>query len=206
MPVDSDRRQADGERFWAYVAAFGAFWGVLEITLGSFFHTLRLPFAGVLLASAGAALLVAQRQVLPRRGASLATGVVAALCKSLSPGGIILGPMVGILIEALVIEIALLPGHRSRTGAAIGGSMAATWALVQKVVTQVILYGFTVLDVYLALLRKAIDWLGLSPRAGWMALAALMVVTAILGATGGLVGRRVGILALTRMERTGEAQ
>ena len=46
------------ERFWAYVTAFGALWGSMEITLGSFLHVLRFPFAGILLASISAALLV----------------------------------------------------------------------------------------------------------------------------------------------------
>lgn len=72
----------------------------MEITLGSFLHTLRLPFSGTSLAAVSAALLVAQRQMLPRRGLSLTTGIVAAVCKSVSPGGVIFGPMVGITVEA----------------------------------------------------------------------------------------------------------
>jgi nucleoside-triphosphatase THEP1 len=184
--------QGNIDPFWPHVAAFGALWGVLEITLGSFLHTLRIPFAGVALASAGAGMLVAQRQVLPRRGAALATGAVAALCKSLSPGGAILGPMTGILVEAALVEVALLAFPRAAASAALGGALAATWAAFQKVFVQVLFYGATVIDLYLAILKKAGEWLGIPPEAGWGALGALLGAIVLLGAGLGLAGWSVG--------------
>lgn len=193
------------DRFWPTVAAFGALWGVVEITLGSFLHTLRLPFTGVVLASTGAGLLVAQRMIMPRRGAALATGIVAALCKSLSPGGIILGPMIGISVEAMLVELALLVAPRSVGSAIAAGMLAAMWALFQKLFVQVVFYGATVLELYLALLRRAGDWLGIPPGAGWTALWVLLGVVALIGATGGLLGRRIGRLAAMRMHDRGEA-
>jgi hypothetical protein len=115
----------DRIRFWAYVTAFGAAWGAFEITVGAFLHALRIPFDGTFLASVSAAFLVAQRQVLPARGASLATGAVAALCKSISPGGMILGPMVAILVESALVEFALLAAPRARTTTMLAGALAA---------------------------------------------------------------------------------
>lgn len=181
-----------GERFWAHVAAFGALWGSIEITLGSFLHTLRLPFGGTLLASLGAALLVAARQLEPRRGSTLAIGVVAALCKSISPGGVILGPMLGITSEALLCELALWLAPRARPSAAAAGVLAALWATFQKVLTQVVVYGAGVIALYLAALRRARDWLGLPADAGWWALATFLSVLVLLGATAGLLGHRIG--------------
>lgn len=186
--------------FTAHVTAFGALWGFLEITVGSFLHTLRFPFAGILLASASAALLVGQRQLLPRRGVSLATGVVASLCKSLSPGGIILGPMIGILTEALLVEVALLPSSRAAACVALAGVLCALWAASQKLVTQYVLYGAKVIDLYLAALGKAGRWLGVSPAAGWWSLAALLVVVALMGGAGGLLGRKIGQDSVRRLD------
>lgn len=182
-------------RFWAYGAAFGALWGALEITLGAFLHALHLPFAGVAMATVGAMFLVAQRQVVPVRGLTLATGAVAALCKSVSPGGIILGPMVGIAIEALVVELALLPDSRSRASAILGVSLAATWALSQQVVTHVVVYGTDVLDLYTRLLDLGADLVGLPSTAPLLALAALVIPVTVLGLVGGLVGHHVGLRA-----------
>jgi len=193
------------DRLWSQAAAFGALWGSLEITLGSFLHSLRLPFAGVLLASTGTLLLVAARQILPRRGSTLAVGAVAALCKSISPGGVILGPMIGIASEALLVELVLMPAPRARASAAIAGALAALWAASQKLVTQVIFFGGGVLSLYLALLRRARDWLGLPAEAGWWALTALLTVIVLVGAAGGLLGRSVGHEADRRLASARQA-
>jgi hypothetical protein len=179
-------------RFWAYAAAFGAAWGTLEITVGSFLHALRLPFAGVLLASVGAALLVAQRQVLPERGLSLATGLVAAMCKSLSPGGIILGPMIGISTEALLVELALLLAPRAAVAAALGGALAALWALSQQLLSQVLFYGGDMLALYVAALARVASWLRLEQRAGVRLLVAILLALLAVGATAGVLGWRAG--------------
>ncbi|MBW2731955.1 MAG: DUF2478 domain-containing protein [Deltaproteobacteria bacterium] len=186
----------DKRLFWAHITAFGALWGVMEITLGSFLHALRLPFAGVILASLSAALLVAQRQVISLPGVSLMTGLIAALCKSISPGGIILGPIVGITIEALLVETALLLGPRRVTPALLAGALAALWALLQTLLTKLIYYGMELLELYLALLERAGTWLGLTPEQGWSALLFLMGSVALMGMGMALLGRAVGRAAL----------
>lgn len=194
------------DRFWAHVAAFGALWGSVEITLGAFVHTLRLPLAGVLLSTLGAALLVAQRQILPRRGVTLATGVVAALCKTLSPGGIVLGPMIGILAESLLVEAALLVVPRSRLAAALAGALCIAWSLLQAVGTQYVVFGKGVIDLLLAALSRAGNWLGLSASAGLGALAACAAGLCLIGVAGGLAGRALGARARSGLRLEREAQ
>jgi len=193
------------ERFWAYATAFGALWGTFEITLGSFLHTLRFPFAGILLSSLSAALLVAQRQLLSRRGMSLATGVVASLCKSISPGGIILGPMIAITTEGLLAELALFAAPRALVTALLAGSLCAVWSAGQSLVSQYVFYGARVVDLYLALLGRAGKWLGIPARAGWWALVALVGTVAAVGALGGFLGRAVGRQARERLSTPARA-
>ncbi len=183
------------EVFWAYVAAFGALWGSLEITLGSFVNAIRLPLSGAMLAAMGAAILVSQRQLLPVRGLSLATGVVAALCKSISPGGIILGPMMGILIEAMAVELVLSTLPRFWFSAALAGALAATCTIVQHVVTLWIYYGGRIIELYIKALEGAGEALGLSAEAGWWALALVALLVASVGALGGGLGRKLGVEA-----------
>ncbi|HOU54487.1 MAG TPA: hypothetical protein PLQ97_11205 [Myxococcota bacterium] len=190
---------ACGPGFWPCVTAFGALWGLSETTVGAFLHALRLPFTGVLMASLGAGLLVAQRQAMPRRGASLATGVVAAICKSMSPGGVILGPMVGILAESALVEAALLPAPRWWATAMLAGMWSATWAAFQKILTHFLLYGGTVLDLYLSLLRQAARMIGLPEGAGWPLLGGLLLVIGAVGAAGGLLGWHIGREGMARI-------
>jgi hypothetical protein len=179
-------------RFWAYTAAFGALWGALEVTVGSFLHALRIPFTGVVLAAIGAGLLVAERQVLPQRGICLATGLVAALCKSLSPAGIIWGPMVGIVSEAALVELALLLAPRSAPSAALAGGLAATWAISQGLLTQYVLYGANIIALYVSAIQKTTSWFGLAARSGWHAVLVVVAVFFLFGALSGLWGLRIG--------------
>jgi hypothetical protein len=190
--AESDQRRL----FWANVAAFGALWGTVEITLGSFLHSLRVPLTGEVLASIGAGLLVSQRQILPRRGVTLATGAVACICKSVSPGGVILGPMVGIFFEAVLVELALLAWPRSRFGAMLAGFLAAAWALSQKVFTQVVIYGADLLRLYLAMLRETAKGLGIPSTVGWLVGASVVGAVFAVGATFGLAGRQAGRAAV----------
>jgi hypothetical protein len=178
--------------FWSNAAAFGALWGAIEITLGSFVHALHIPFSSALLAAVGVMVLVAQRRILPVRGLALATAVVAAVCKSISPGGIILGPMIAILFEGLLIELSLSVLPSSPVAAAVGGSLAALWCALQKLIGQLVLFGATVVELYLALVRRAFDWLGLPLEYGWWAVGALLTAVALVGAAGGLIGWKIG--------------
>ena len=185
--------------FWSTAAAFGALWGTVEITLGSFLHTLKLPFSGAILAAIGAALLVAERQVAPARGLSVATALIAALCKSLSPGGVILGPMLGISVEGLLVELALLSAPRFIGSAVLAGTLAAVWAVFQKVLVQFLFYGSTAIELYKAILKKAGEWLG-HAEAGWWIAAALVGAIAVIGAVGSVLGWRVGRDAARALE------
>jgi nucleoside-triphosphatase THEP1 len=181
------------------VAAFGALWGALEITLGSFLHAVKIPFGGTTLAIVSATLLVAQRQILPARGLSLATGVVAALCKSVSPGGVILGPMIAITVEALLVEVALLAAPKSRVSAALAGSLVVLWATFQKVISHYVYFGGGVIDLYIALLEQGARTVGLTSEAGWRVVGLLVVAVALAGALFAQLGYRVGRLALARL-------
>jgi nucleoside-triphosphatase THEP1 len=190
---------SERDRFWAHATGFGALWGALEVTIGAYLHTVRIPFGGALLAATGAGLMAAQRQVLPVRGASLATGMVTALCKTASPGGVLVGPMAGILTEAALFEAALLFAPRSLVSAAAGGFLAVTWAGLQKILVQFLFYGSTLLELYLAILRKAGEWAGLPDGAGVWAVGAFVGVLGGTGAVVAVAGGRYGRAALRSM-------
>lgn len=192
-------RSAGSRRFWAQVAAFGAAWGAFEITLGATLHAFRIPFAGIALSALGAALLVAQRQLLPDRGASVATAAVAALCKSVSPDGLVFGPMVAMLVEGLLVEAVLLAAPRALLLAALAGALCAVWSAFQKLLTQVVFFGSDVLELYLAALRTAGRAFGIPSGAGWAVLGAFCLLVLLVGAAGGLFGRAVGREAARRL-------
>lgn len=190
---------ASPARFWAHAATFGALWGAIEATLGAFLHAVKVPFGGVALAGVGAALLVALRVVFPRRGVLVAAGAVCACVKMVAPSTLVLGPMVGILVESVLVELVCLPlGARLGT-AWLAGALATSWALTQKVLVQILLFGAPMIGLYRELLSRAENWLGW-PKAGGLGVAAAFVaLVAFIGATLATIGLRAGREADARM-------
>jgi ABC-type thiamin/hydroxymethylpyrimidine transport system permease subunit len=130
------------------ISVFGALWGAIEISLGSVLKSLYLPFSGAVLAMMGLAVVLIGRLFVPRPGATLFVGVIATLLKLLSFGGVVVGPMLGILSEALLAELALsLFGKPSRGVFLLAGALGLCWTLVQPFVTGVLLFGRDTLEV-----------------------------------------------------------
>ena len=90
------------------IGLFGALWGSVEIGLGGVLHAFRLPFSGGALAAVGMLIALSGRVFVDRRGAIVFMGVVTALLKMLSVGGLVFRPMLGILAESLLAEAVLL--------------------------------------------------------------------------------------------------
>ena len=185
-------------RFWAYAAVFGALWGAVEITVGSFLHAIKLPFGSVGLAGVGTILALTLRTVKPARGVVLAAGVTCAGVKLLSPSGAVLGPMIGIVVEAGLIELAMLPLGVRWTSGCIGGSLACLWTVAQKLITQTLFMGPPVIGLYKSIARQAERMLHLPASGGaWVICAFLGTVAAIgvaFGACGVLIGKRTATL------------
>jgi len=203
--TDTDSRQ-----FWAYAGSFGALWGALEATLGSFLHALKVPFAGVLLASLGAALLIALRLLVPRPGILVATGAVCAAVKLSSPATDLVGPAVGILIESCLVELVTLPLGANAVSALLGGGLAASWAICQKVLKQIVLYGEPIVSLYKELLKRGSTMLGLSTDGGLRLVLLFVGLMASFGAgaayAGLRAGRRAGALSIAAIELEAEAK
>lgn len=133
---------------WLKAAVIGGLWASIEIVLGSFLHNLRIPFAGTILATQGILILIAFNQVWRESGIIIRAGIITALMKSVSPSSVILGPMIGILMEAALLEIFLIVFRRGLIGAIIASAIALSSALLHKVVSIIILYGWNIVKIY----------------------------------------------------------
>jgi nucleoside-triphosphatase THEP1 len=133
---------------WVRASVVGSLWASVEILLGSFLHNLRLPFAGLLLSAIGVLVMVSFHQVWPFRGLLWRAGVICAAMKSLSPSAIILGPMLGIVMEALLLEGATRISGNTKAGYLLGGALAVAWSLAQKIISTVILFGTDIVELY----------------------------------------------------------
>lgn len=185
----------------ATLAVFGALWGLVEVSLGSVLKTLNIPMSGMVLAAIGITVALTGRAFVPRRGSTLFIGVIAMLLKLFSLGGVIIGPMVGIITEALVAEITLSLAGKPRRGVfMLAGALGLAWVVMQPFVTGPLLFGRTVFVVWLDLIDQGNQLLRLDPAAAiWIVLGFLAIHMAI----GGLAGWLSWDIARTLQTRLG---
>jgi ABC-type thiamin/hydroxymethylpyrimidine transport system permease subunit len=186
-----------------YIGVFGALWGAAEMTLGSLLHVLNVPFSGALLAGIGITIALIGRLFVPRTGSVLFIGLVTALLKMLSLGGIVLNPMIGIVAESLLVEVVLtLWGRPRRASFAVAGSLAALWPFVHPFFTQGILAGQGILTIYGRTLEKGAKLLGLDPSALLLVLGGLIGIHLLIGIIAGLLAWDAGRIVQLRLRPT----
>lgn len=182
------------------LAVFGALWGAVEITLGSLFHTLNVPMTGVFLSAIGLLIAMIGRYFVPKPGSTLFIGVIAALLKLLSIGGIVIWPMIAILMEAVVAEVVLTVMRKpQRLAFLITGALGVFYTMVHPFLSQGLLAGRGVLFVWEMLLEEGTRLFGLPLSAALAIIAIMALVRLAIGAVAGLLAWEVALAVHKRM-------
>ncbi len=182
------------------LTVFGTLWGAIEISLGSLLHTLNVPMSGALLAAAGLAIALMGRLFVPRRGATLFIGIIATFLKLLSLGSIVVGPMIGIMAEAVIAEAVLsVSGKPTRASFMLAGALGVLWTLVQPFATGLLLFGREAADIWLGIVERGGEWLGIDPAAAVIIFLILAVMHLLVGALGGWLAQDAGRQLQTRL-------
>jgi len=194
-------------RDWVYVAVFGALWGALELTLGAYLHVLFPPLAntfitGLIMAGLGAAIALTGYTFVPRAGAVLGIGVITALLKVVSLGGVKVGPVVAILAEAILIELALLSRRAPTRGRyVLAGALAVSWNFFHKFIMMRLLYGQGIAEVYLKMVQEGSQTLGLDAGYALAIIGVLFLFRVVAGAAAGWLAWDLGRLVARRVAR-----
>lgn len=173
---------------WIKAAIIGSTWAAFEIIVGSFLHNLRIPFAGTMLSMASVFLLISFIQIWKERGIIIRAGLICALMKSISPSAMILGPMIGIFMEALIIESLVLIFGRNLFVYMASGSIAVFWALLQKVLSLLITYGFNIIKIAKSFYLYLVKISGLQHISGEILLIGIVSIYLVFGALSGYLG------------------
>ena len=174
------------------LAVFGALWGALEITLGSLFHALSVPMTGVFLSAIGLLIALVGRYFVPKPGSTLFIGVIVALLKLLSIGGVIIWPMIAILMEAVVAEVILTAMRKpGRLAFVLTGALGVFYTLVHPFLTQGLIAGRGVLFVWEMLLEEGTSLFGLPITAAFLVIAVMAVARLAIGAVAGILAWEV---------------
>ena len=172
-------------RPWTYAALFGTLWGAIEATLGTALYLSKLPMRGTIIGLAGLLCLVCLRRLQPRQGVCLLAGGVAIFLKIFTLGGLYTGPIIGIGIQALSLELALTATGGRAVGAAIGGFLALATNPVQMVVTMWVVMGGDAVQSYLLLLQEAAAAVRLGSVRPEVIFAMVVVAKGLIGVAGG---------------------
>jgi len=181
---------------WLKAAVVGSLWASFEIIIGSFLHNMRIPFAGTILSFASVGLIIAFIQVWKVKGLVWRAGLIAALLKSISPSAIILGPMIGIFSEALIIELFIILFGRNLFAYILGGAFAVFSALIHKLLTLLVTYGFDLVVIIEKLYEYIIRQLGMSKGDPEFLFSIIIVAYLLFGMIGAILGYFGGNRAL----------
>ncbi|MFH1864579.1 MAG: hypothetical protein ABIK85_01725, partial [Candidatus Eisenbacteria bacterium] len=148
-PAGTQRQVRFTSREIALLGLMAALWGVIEITVGGMIKTWHVPFGGSLLSTFGVVILLTARGSVPRRWSSILIGVVAAGVRLASGFGGAVFAAIGIVAEALIVELVLSLWPSSRLRARLlAGILAVMWALVHPFVVQGYMAGLGPAKVY----------------------------------------------------------
>lgn len=182
------------------IAVFGTLWGIVEISLGTVLKTLNIPMSGAVLGAIGLTVALVGRVFVPRRGSTLFIGVIAMLLKLFSLGGVIIGPMLGILSEAIMAEIVLSLGGQPRRSLFIAaGAAGVLCPLLQPFVTGPLLFGRSLYIVWLNFLDAGSRLFGLDSSAILLIVIGLVLIYLAIGAVAGWTGWSLGQRLQARM-------
>lgn len=182
---------------WLKAALLGSLWASVEIVLGSFLHNIGFPATGTILAALGVCLCVAGAVIWGEPGLIWRGGAICALMKSISPSAVILGPMIGIMLEAFLLEAVTRALGRNRAGFLIGGALATSMPIIQKMAGIVFTYGIDAARLYAAMVDAAMKSLRIASVGPTDIILLLLAINVVLGAIAALVGMAAGKRAMT---------
>lgn len=173
---------------WLKAGIIGSTWAAFEIIAGSFLHNLQIPFAGTILSAASVFLLISFLQIWPEKGLIIRAGIVCALMKSISPSAVIIGPMVGIFMEGLLIEIMVLFLGRNLLGYIAAGAVAVLWSLTQKILFLLLMYGMDLIALADSLYEYLIQISGIDTLSSVYLITGIVCAYLIFGALAAYAG------------------
>lgn len=182
------RMQRFSTKDLVYVAVLSALWAASENLLGGQLHAMNIPLSGAVLAAIAVFLMVTCRSLVPKVGSILMMGIVVALLKALSISGIVLSPMIAILMEAVLVELAMTVGGPTLLASSIGGMLADMYSIVHPFIFQPLLFGTSMLVIYQKTISAASKIFGIDPTNVILLFLALAISQGILGVIGGVAG------------------
>ena len=132
----------------------------------------------------------------------LSIGIVTTLLKVLSLGGVKIGPVVAILAEVILMEVALLSKRSPTRGQyVLAGIVAVSWNFFHKFIMMRLLYGKGIGEVYVKMVKEGSQTLGLGAGYAVAIIGVLFLFRVVAGAVAGWLAWDLGRLVARRVAR-----
>ncbi len=136
------------------IGKYAALLSIIEIGLGSFLHSLKIPFSGHFLSLNQGFILTKASLEIEDKNTPALISTTSALLKSLSPAGKKLTPMLAISMQGQLFNIGTRLFGRNIFGHSIAIVLLALWSFVQPICIYFILFGKDFLYMIQYFIRK----------------------------------------------------
>jgi hypothetical protein len=160
--------------------------GVLEITLGNYFHAIHFFFTGNIMIGFNCIVYITGKKVIPQRGSILIIGFISSLLKFLF--GWSISAAAGIFMESLLIELALNIIGFNLAGTITGSILANIWAFLQKIIVAGILGGKGFLYALIAITDRASLFFHINKEYIFLLVIVVIFFYSLWGAVFGIIG------------------
>lgn len=126
---------------WERVGVFGAGSGGVEWSVGSWLHTIRFPFVGMVMSSTQSVVMSIAADEMARKERVVWVSFISAGLKALSPSGSRIGPMIAISSQGLLFSVVTRSLGWNRLGIFLGAFLVGIWAGLQGFFFQFLLIG-----------------------------------------------------------------
>ena len=171
----------------AFIAVFGALWGLSEITLGSVLHSFQIPLTGMVMTALSIIIAVTGSLFIRSFGAITLMGMIASFMKLFSLGGIILTPVIAILIEAVILDILTWAGKRTFVSICLAGGTTLLYAFLHKFTIGAFIYGLEFFQVLKDTMLLLSEDFNINEKLGWYFFGFIGLIHVVTGIISGAV-------------------
>lgn len=178
--------QKSKSRNIAFIAIFGTIWGIIEVSVGTYLHIFRFPFAGALMSSLALLIILSGSVFIDEKLAIIKIGAVACFVRIFSVGSIIISPLISMAIEAIIANVIILIFSKNVFSFILTGITIVTYTFFHKFIAQGILFGKGIFKMYIDVLNEGSKILGIDIHYAFLIIFLLILLHIILGIITGI--------------------
>ncbi|MFC2131739.1 hypothetical protein ACFLSQ_09915, partial [Bacteroidota bacterium] len=144
-----------------YTALFGAIWGIVELSLGTSLHLMKIPFRGIILSTFAIIVLTSAKPFVPYKGSLVLIGAITATFKAMSIGFVIT-PVMAIFFEGLIAEIIFMAFRFNAISSIFTGISIMLYTLMHGLISQAFFFGLNIYRIYFETLSKTLNFINVS--------------------------------------------